>query len=118
MGMGHTKIMTELRLHKIDLILARRARSPRLIAHKQMKDGMVWYGIGSDRLVCGGESRMENRDGGEMGTYSSASKHAADIHLYLRQTQACAAGESNKAEIINLFHASKSQQPSRIRGGG
>lgn len=27
-------------------------------------------------------------------------------------------GESNKAEIINLFHASKSQQPARIRGGG
>lgn len=79
---------------------------------------MVRYGIGSDRLVCGGESRIENRDGGEMETYSSASKHAADIHLYMRQPPACAAGEeSNKAEIINLFHASKSQQPSGLEAG-
>lgn len=27
-------------------------------------------------------------------------------------------GESNKAEIINLFHASKSQQPSQGSGAG
>lgn len=74
-GFGEqTKIMTELRPHKIDLILASRARSPRLIAHKQMKDGRGWHGMGS----AGMELRTEMEE-----KWRPTAAHRSRQHIYI-----------------------------------
>jgi len=73
---------------------------------------MVWDGMGS--LGMGRELRtwMDEK-------WRPTAAHRGMQHTH-EKAEVCESesGESNKVQIINLFHASKSQQPSRTRGGG